>query len=54
MNAVLFARMTILSLFTVPPPGNERRDARGNSRAIGQSFFCAGFLTLSGAEVTPT
>jgi len=26
--------------FTVPPPGNERRDARGNGRLVHHSLFC--------------
>lgn len=40
--------------FTVPPPGNERRDARGNGRLVHHSLFCRSGLTPRAAQVRAT
>lgn len=40
--------------FTVPPPGNERRDARGNSRLVHHSLFCRSGSTPRFAQVRAT
>ena len=36
--------------FTVPPPGNERRDARGNGRLAGHSLLFKSENRLSGGR----
>jgi hypothetical protein len=40
--------------FTVPPPGNERRDARGNGRLVHHSLFCRSGSTPGFAQVRAT
>ena len=40
--------------FTVPPPGNERRDARGNGRLVHHSLFCRSGSTPRSAQVRAT
>ena len=40
--------------FTVPPPGNERRDARGNGRLVHHSLFCRSGSTPRCAQVRAT
>ena len=40
--------------FTVPPPGNERRDARGNGRLVHHSLFCRSGSTPRDAQVRAT
>ena len=40
--------------FMVPPPGNERRDARGNSRLVHHSLFCRSGSTPTSVQVRAT